>query len=1171
MKTHAPSAPASHDDLDELRTALRADAAAIAEALLGPPNKAVSTRDTLRWGSKGSLALEVRGPNRGLWFTHEGSKGGDLLGLIQHVLDCSFPAALDWSRNWTGLAGDGAALLRTSPRPPAPTVPDVDETAEAAAELAERVSRAQGIATVSVPVSGTPAEYYLKQVRGIPRPATGWPDAIRWHPGYRALVAVATLPDGTVQAVQRIHLGQDGGKIGAAEMRDRRLQATKLTNGVVDGAAVRLPGSPAGPLLLAEGPETGLAAWASTGHETWVALGAVGKLLPPTGRRVVVLSDDNPPAYAPGQGAAAKALAKATTAWRKAGIDFVVATPWEKRRRDKSDLADVILLHGPDAVRTRVAVALGTVSPTARFTVQEARQAVAAAVAAFFGRVDALSRMAATNDMAPASQAIFTSAIRIDVGVGKSHTAREQVAALLADMRARGDMRVVVLFVPTHTLGEEQADAFMALPTARQAGLTAAIWRGRAAADPDRVQLDMFGRRTSAQPTMCGDLERVQDAQAVGLAVQTAVCKRQVKNQDGTKTIAACPLLQGCAYQAQMERKADLWILPHSSLFHEKPKAIGEVAAVIVDEAAWRQGLIGVDGPHNSLSLDALEQAAAVHFHNGTVNGESTARLAFLRACLLDVLRTQPDGPVRRDAFQESLLTADSAAEAGRLEWERKIESLHPGQTKAQRRQAMEAAQGNRGIAKSAMAWKALQALLADDGPDASGWLGLATEHGKDGPVRVMRLKGRAEIAKGWKAPTLLLDALLPLDLVRPFWPDVELVADVRAATPHQHTRQVTNRAYAKSMFEPLTDCGGKLLNTEEARRRTNRLHDLREVLVRAARWYAPGKVLVVVQQTVETALRALPKLPPDIDLAHHNAVAGRDEWRDVAAVIVVGRTLPSPGGVERIAEALTGRAIPALADWYERADAAREMVDGSTIPAEADRHPDAMAEAIRWQTAEGELVQIIGRGRGVNRTAANPLDVLVLTDLVLPMPLTSTLDAADLEPGVADRMIAAEGVVFENPTDAAAAYPSLWANREAAKKALQRGRLGTFPFKESLIGECPQLRRLDYKLAGQGRSASVAGFDPVLCPDPAGFLARVLGPLALCRMADAPSEPDAPAALPAPAVDRDQPLHDPSAGHLVAASQVNLPSSDDRVSTSSSLPQIEPTPGIAQPAYPLK
>jgi len=161
---------------------------------------------------------------------------------------------------------------------------------------------------------------------------------------------------------------------------------------------------------------------------------------------------------------------------------------------------------------------------------------------------------------------------------------------------------------------------------------------------------------------------------------------------------------------------------------------------------------------------------------------------------------------------------------------------------------------------------------------------------------------------------------------------------------------------------------------------------------------------------------------------------------------------MPPPSGVERIADALTGRATPAPMQWYERADAVREMADGSTIPATADRHSDPIAELVRWQIAEGEIVQIIGRPRGVNRSAANPVDMLVLTDV----PLAGTLGAADLEPNILDLMLSAGGMVLENPADAAKAYRFLWPNREAAKKAFQREKLGTFPYSSIYRGMSP-------------------------------------------------------------------------------------------------------------------
>ena len=91
------------DGLIELRAALCADADKVAEALLGVPNKVLSTRNTLRWGAKGSLKLELRGSKRGIWHSKESGEGGDLLALIRQQHGGGFADAVAWARNQTGL------------------------------------------------------------------------------------------------------------------------------------------------------------------------------------------------------------------------------------------------------------------------------------------------------------------------------------------------------------------------------------------------------------------------------------------------------------------------------------------------------------------------------------------------------------------------------------------------------------------------------------------------------------------------------------------------------------------------------------------------------------------------------------------------------------------------------------------------------------------------------------------------------------------------------------------------------------------------------------------------------------------------------------------------------------------------------------------------------------
>ncbi len=155
--------------------------------------------------------------------------------------------------------------------------------------------------------------------------------------------------------------------------------------------------------------------------------------------------------------------------------------------------------------------------------------------------------------------------------------------------------------------------------------------------------------------------------------------------------------------------------------------------------------------------------------------------------------------------------------------------------------------------------------------------------------MRVLHLKGRKPIREGWQAPTMLLDATLNIDLVRPFWPSVRLVADVAAETPHQRIHQVTDRSFSKRHLE-LHDG----FADDERRIRTRHLRNLNATLAMIGRSYAPGRTLLVAQKAIKEALPTVGVLPPSIEPAHHNSVAGRDRWKDVAALVVVGRTAPS-------------------------------------------------------------------------------------------------------------------------------------------------------------------------------------------------------------------------------------------------------------------------------------
>lgn len=101
---------------------------------------------------------------------------------------------------------------------------------------------------------------------------------------------------------------------------------------------------------------------------------------------------------------------------------------------------------------------------------------------------------------------------------------------------------------------------------------------------------------------------------------------------------------------------------------------------------------------------------------------------------------------------------------------------------------------------------------------------------------------------------------------------------------------------------------------------------------------------------------------------------------------IVVGRSLPPPSDPERRAEVLGARDVAPVGKWYPfsyEAIRVRGLEVGHGVKTE--RHPDTLAEAIRFRRVEGEIEQAIGRARGSRRDAATPLQVDILGKTPLP------------------------------------------------------------------------------------------------------------------------------------------------------------------------------------------
>jgi putative DNA primase/helicase len=232
---------------------------------------------------------------------------------------------------------------------------------------------------------------------------------------------------------------------------------------------------------------------------------------------------------------------------------------------------------------------------------------------------------------------------------------------------------------------------------------------------------------------------------------------------------------------------------------------------------------------------------------------------------------------------------------------------------------------------------------------------------------------------------------------------------------------------------------------------------------------------------------------------------------------------------VEQLARALFGVDVAEVPPdekgevRYPRVARGIRMRNGTGRRVEGNQHPDPRAEAVRWQICEANLIQSGGRGRGVLRTEANPLQIDIVTNVVLPIEVNEVTTWDAIQPSYAEVM-RARGAVPTRYRDMAAAYPELFASADAARMALSREAAAATseqtPIERDVIGVCSELTRARYRLTGE-RQAGRLLYDPARI-DPAAWLTERLGPVTILDEGE-PAETE-------PAAEQENPEQTPAA-----------------------------------------
>lgn len=952
---------------------------ALAIKQFGEPNRALSTRREWRFGSKGSLSVVIHGRKAGFWYDHESGQGGRL------------------------------SEQETVPRPqPRANLHEVRSEAQ-------RIERARRLWAEAEPVQATLGERYLIETRGISRPDGGWPDAVRYHRAQRSVILAATLADGTLQAVHVVRLAPD-----AQNARRHDGSKIKLSFGVLAGATVRLPGVqaanlPLGPLLLAEGPETGLSLWAATGRETWIALGSLAKAANwPLfgGRRVVVCRDDDAPASR-----AAVALDAALEQWRGQGLELAIATPWQVPRADKSDFNDTLREAGPEAVRERIRAALlaaigcAPADPPSALpteTLKDARWDLTKAAEQFF-----FSRPA---DGEPAPQMLLGG----QGGIGKTEVAGGLLAPAMREAKNAGRPHRAIVLAPEHkVLGHQIVERLRAF------GLDVAHLIGRG---------DAFAPKPD---DLCKNPEAVREAIRAKQDIRKSVC--------GTLDGPHCPLLTNCEYIATVERasQAEVVVAAHNFVFHRLAKRVWhDVGFVVIDEDFTTHGdrIFG-------LTVETFTKPALDLFpprYQGNAAAPMTGSLAKLHKALHEACEASPDGYLSEAALRAAGLTPALCIDARKLEWTREVKiEMTPGMELEKRREIAREAAINSQLPQLAAVWDAAHAILTE-GENGSGRITLTTHTGRRGVWRELTVLTQHKVAS-WLTdlPVLMLNSTARLDDVQRFFPATVEHKPPAVAAPYA-TADLVLGGFAKSTLAHSP----------------RKLSDLRAYLWQ--RFLGVGDAGLVTHLSTVESLG-----PANLPVLHHGANAGDDSMRDVGALAVIDGLRARPAALAELAAARTGRAI--MADPPVPSMAPVLMRDGSGVAVPVLAYADPAMQAVHAGIHNASVMQAAARARQVMRTAANPVHTIIFGNVAPPgIVFDRILRWKDERP---DRLVhmAYRARLHGNAATMTALHPDLFATERAAERARDRFGDVSARLRELLTRDCRPWVRVRWQKPGQG------------------------------------------------------------------------------------------------------
>lgn len=685
-------------------------------------------------------------------------------------------------------------------------------------------------------------------------------------------------------------------------------------------------------------------------------------------------------------------------------------------------------------------------------------------------------------------------ALNIDLGVGKSRSSVEALAQVISD----GAVSTAFYFVPLHVLADELVARFNQI--GEPFGITAKAFRGRSRGYPTKSDDPMcpLHKEATAVSMAGGDVIKSM------CKFRKQFCEHHPDNPDEPDT--------PCRYILQTREKATVWLLPHQMLFKAKPKGLPNPDLVVIDEAFWQSSLhgFGESGPLK-VTVDSLKAQRMALDRKGKVVASDSADLNAYSQKALKVLESQPEGKLHKQPFQDAGIDAAMCRQAATFEYSRKAPAkLTPGMKTTDREKALDAWSDN-GALRLGRFWQLLGKLMADDEADLSPNLTLKRDANLPqgvGTGDVLQMRWSSDIAAAYDVPTLVLDATLSEQITKRFFPQASAITNIAVEKPHQHITQITDRPVAASMIRP----SDKANDTTNLTRWNNlkKLHRRLKGLAREARVRRAGlpdadgiesnvDVLCVGQKGVDDALTEIGEIN-GVRFEHFNNLRGVDRYRDVDTIVIVGRLRPGVSAIEDMAEALFGRSVVRVGSEQPINNmTGLRLASDEIAPVQNESLTDPLSRELLYQIREAELLQMIGRGRGVNRTAENPLNIVLLTNVALPVEVEIATTWSEAIGGRLPVICEGNSALPMSPSELSRCFKGAFPTADTARGVLNDKSRGN-SYRDIPISVSPHYVTAGYKVTKR-RETFLKALVDARCCDPKAALESVVGPVTECHV----------------------------------------------------------------------